>query len=182
MTVFIALLRAVNVGGKGMVRMADIRDVCGKLGYGDGQTVLQSGNIVFSAKGAAAKIAASLEAALASDLGLRTTVMVRTAAALDAAIAANPFPDVAKEEPGRLLVGFLSGKPLTDATERLASIKVNRERLSLHGQELFIHYADGVGRSKVTTAVLERALGVSVTARNWNTVTKLQALVAAKSG
>lgn len=183
MTVFIALLKAVNVGGRGAVRMADLRDICAGLGFGDAETLLQSGNIVFSGEGTAAALASRLGKAVASDLGVRTTVIVRTAAELDKAIAANPFPDVAKADPAYLHVGFLADTAKAGAAGRLAAVKVAREKLVLKDRALFIHYPDGAGRSKVTTAVVEKALGgVAVTARNWNTVTKLQALAAAKGG
>jgi uncharacterized protein (DUF1697 family) len=173
LTRFVALLRAVNVGGTGKIRMADLAALCGALGFVDAATLLQSGNVVFAASGTAAAVAGKLAAGIAAAHGFRPEVIVRTAKEIDAAIALNPFRDEAAADPGHLLVGFTAAKPVAEAAARLATVKVARERLALAGRELYAWYPDGIGRSKVTNAVLEKALGVPVTARNWTTVAKI---------
>jgi uncharacterized protein (DUF1697 family) len=173
LTRFVALLRAVNVGGTGKIRMADLLALCGDLGFADAATLLQSGNVVFVAPGAAAAVANKLAAAIEGAHGFRPEVIVRTAKEIEAAMALNPFPREAAADPSHLLVGFTAVKPGAEAASRLAAIKVARERLALAGRELYAWYPDGIGRSKVTNAVLERALGVPVTARNWTTVAKI---------
>jgi uncharacterized protein (DUF1697 family) len=176
-TVYAALLRAINVGGTGILRMADLKALCEDLGFGGVTTLLQSGNVVFSARGAEASVAKKLAGAIEKSHGFRPAVMVRTAAELASVIERNPFPRAAKAEPNRLLVSFLVGPPAKDAAERLVAIKVDKEELRLVGGTLYVHYAgSGMGTSKVTNAILERALGVPATARNWNTVGKLLAL------
>jgi uncharacterized protein (DUF1697 family) len=183
MTACAVLLRAVNVGGSGVIRMADLKALCEALGFRDVTTLLQSGNVVFEApRLAAAAVEKKLAAALQEKFGLATAVMARTAADLAAIVAANPFAREAAGEPGKVVVLFLAGTPDSGAKARLAALKVGRERTALVGRELFVHYADGIGRSKLTNAVIEKALGgVPATGRNWNTVLKLQALVAATS-
>jgi uncharacterized protein (DUF1697 family) len=179
MTVFVAFLRAVNVGGTGIIKMADLKALCEKLGYGDVKTLLQSGNVVFTAKGKAAAIEKGLAAAIEKAHGFRPAVMVRTAAEMAAIVGANPFPNEAKADGRFVVVAFAAGPPTSGAGERIKAVKVVRERLKLIGRELFIHFPDGQGRSVVTNAALEKALGVPATARNWNTVTKLQAMAEA---
>ena len=175
-TGYVALLRAVNVGGTAIIKMAALKALCEEIGFGDVATLLQSGNVVFTAKGADRAVAKKLADAISASHGFRPEIVVRTAAEVADAMARNPFPAEAKSDPGHLLVAFMAEAPVEGAVERLAAVKVVRERLVLSGREVFIYYADGVGRSKVTNAVLERALGVPVTARNWNTVGKLLVL------
>lgn len=177
LTAFVALLRAVNVGGTGVIRMAALKDVCEALGFGDVRTLLQSGNVVFTAKGSDKTIAGKLAGAIESGHGFKPAVIVRTAREIADVIARNPFPAEAKSDPSHLLVAFLAGAPDRGASERVAAIKTDKEKLRLSGRELYIHYAGGVGKSKVANTVLEKALGVPATARNWNTVTKLKAMV-----
>lgn len=173
MTVFVAFLRAVNVGGRGTIAMAALKALCADLGFRDAATLLQSGNIVFSATGRRAAIASRLADGIAERHGFRPAVALRTADELAAAIDNNPFPAAATDDPAHLLLVFPVSPPDSGATERLAAVKVADEKLVLAGGELYAHYAGGVGRSKVTNAVLERALGVPATGRNWNTVTRL---------
>ena len=178
MTVFAALLRAVNVGGTGSLKMADLKAVCENLGFGAVQTLLQSGNVVFTATGTGKAVAKNLADAIEKGHGFRPAVAVRTATEVADAMKRNPFKAEAKADPRFVVVGFLTGPPAAGAAARIAAVKgAAGERLSLSGRELFAHYPEGQGRSKVTNAVLERALGVPVTVRNWNTVTKLSAML-----
>ena len=103
----VALLRAVNVGGRASLKMSDLRDVADALGFARVQTLLQSGNLVFEAKGKAAALEGMLEAALKKHTGMETDFLVRSATELDAIIKANPFPAEAKSDPGHLVVMFL---------------------------------------------------------------------------
>lgn len=180
MSGFIALLRAVNVGGTGIIRMADLKSICEKLGFRDVATLLQSGNVVFRSTGSDKTVAKKLADAIEKSHKFRPAIMVRTADEVEAVMRRNPFPDAAAAEPNRLLVSFLAGPPVKDAAERLAAVKVEKEKIRLIGDTLYVHYAEGgMGTSKVGNAVLERALGVAATARNWNTVGKLLALARA---
>lgn len=178
MTVYAALLRAINVGGAGALKMADLTALCEDIGFGDVRTLLQSGNVVFTARGTDATIAGRLADALEERRGFRPAIAVRTGAEIAEAIARNPFGAEAKADPRYVVVGFAAGKPASGAAARVAAIQGDKsERMVLVGRDLYGHYPDGQGRSKVTNAVLERALGVPVTVRNWNTVTKLAAMM-----
>jgi uncharacterized protein (DUF1697 family) len=175
----VALLRAVNVGGRSSLAMADLRAVAESLGYGAVKTLLQSGNLVFDAKGKAAALESALEAALKTKLGIETDFLVRSAKELDQVIAANPFPNEAKSDPGHLLVMFLKGSVTAKALAALQDVVKGREVIRTGGRALYITYPDGIGRSKLTGAMIEKKLGTRGTGRNWNTVTKLAALLAA---
>ncbi|HVY20779.1 MAG TPA: DUF1697 domain-containing protein [Bauldia sp.] len=180
MSGFAALLRAVNVGGTGIVRMADLKSLCEGIGFRDVTTLLQSGNVVFRATGVDKTVARKLADAIEKSHGFRPAIMVRTADEIANVMKRNPFEEAAKLEPNRLLVSFFADPPGKDAATRLAAVKVNKEKLHLSGRELYVHYAEGgMGTSKVTNVVLERALGVPATARNWNTIGKLLTLARA---
>ncbi len=176
MTGFVALLRAVNVGGTGVIRMADLKALCESIGFRDVTTLLQSGNVVFRASGSDRAVARKLADAIEASHGFQPTVVVRTSEEIAAAIDGNPFKAEETSDPSHLIVAFPETPPIASAAERIAAVKVARERLHLGTRELYVHYAGGQGTSKVTNAVLERALGTPVTARNWNTVGKLLAL------
>lgn len=163
MAVHVALLRAVNVGGTGKLPMAELKVLCEHLGFRHVRTYIQSGNVVFTSPLAAAGVKAKLEKALAVKLGKRCAVHVRTAEELEAAVARNPFPDAA---PNQLLVLFLDEPPTNDALK--TCVVPGRERLELRGRELFVHFPDGQGQSKLKVPFADRG-----TARNLNTVRKL---------
>jgi uncharacterized protein (DUF1697 family) len=176
-TAFVALLRAVNVGGTGLIKMADLKAVCEDLGFSEVKTLLQSGNVVFKAKGSDKSVAKKLGDAIEKSHGFRPAIVVRTGDEIADAMKRNPFKAEEKSDPAHLVVVFAADTPTSGAKERIAAVKVATERLHLSGRELHAYYASGQGTSKVTNAVLERALGVPATARNWNTVTKLKAIV-----
>ena len=180
MPAFAALLRAVNVGGRNPVSMAALKELCEELGFEGVKTLLQSGNVVFRAAGRPAALGKKLGDAIEARLGARPEVYVRTGAQLEAALDANPFPQEAKSDPSHLAIVFFDGKPPPSAAKTLAAWDRGPERLRLvGGGNLYIYYPEGMGRTKLTGAVLERALGAPGTARNFNTVGKLAALCAA---
>jgi uncharacterized protein (DUF1697 family) len=169
----IALLRAVNVGGRKLA-MAELRGLMAGLGFQNVQVLLQSGNLVFDAgRLAGAELEARLEAETRARLGLDADYLVRTPAEWSAIVAANPFSEFARADPSHLLVMPLKAAPASEAVAALRAAISGREELAAVGRELFIAYPDGVGASKLTGALIERRLGVRGTARNWNTVTKL---------
>jgi uncharacterized protein (DUF1697 family) len=177
MTTYIGLLRAVNLAGFNKVGMADLRDLMAGIGLKDAQTLLQSGNVVFKSEGgAAAQLERQLEAAVAKRLKVETDFFLRTAKEWDAVIADNPFPKEATVDPGHLLAVFLRNAADAKAVADLQKAIVGREVVRAKGRTAYIVYPDGVGRSKLTSALIEKKLGTRGTARNWNTVLKLGAL------
>lgn len=177
MTRFVALLRGINVGGNKKVPMAELRALAEELGYTEVATYIQSGNLVFTGAGNAAKHEAALERALAKHFGFPVETLVRDAQAWNALIAANPLAKLAERDPAHVLVG-LSKEPLRkDALTELRERAQGAERVELAGGALWLHYAAGVARSKLTPAVLDRAAGSTVTARNWRTAQELARLL-----
>ena len=176
-SIYVALLRAVNVGGRNQVAMSDLRQVLTKLGFEDVQSLLQSGNLVFKTNaGTAGTLEATLEAEMQTRLGLKTAFFVRTATEMDAVIASNPFPAEAKRDPSHLLVVLLKDAPKANAVEALRAAIKGPELVQTKGRHAYIVYPAGVGRSRLTNTLIEAKLGTQGTGRNWNTVLKLAGL------
>jgi uncharacterized protein (DUF1697 family) len=174
---YLALLRAINLAGHKLVAMADLRDLLGQLGFADPRSLLQTGNLVFGGqRRTTAALERLLEAEAGKRLALETDFFVRTAEEWKEVVAQNPFREEAKRDPGHLLVFFLKAAPDDKAVQALqASIK-GREVVRAKGRQAYIVYPDGIGRSRLTSALIERHLGTRSTGRNWNTVLKLGAL------
>jgi len=172
----VALLRAVNVGGRSRLAMADLRAVAAGLGFTEVRTLLQSGNLAFVAKGKASALEGALKAALKQHHGIETDFLVRSARELEAVIAANPFPAEARSAPARLLVMFLQDRVTAQAVAALQQASRGPEIIRHKGRELYIVYPDGIGRSKLTGSLIENKLGTRGTGRNWSTVCRLAAL------
>ena len=165
---YIALLRAVNVGGTGKLPMADVRSICGDAGFTRVETYIASGNVVFESKVAASKVKAALEARLAAYAKKPVGVVLRTAAEMAAVLKANPFP---KAEPKFTYAIFLDQRPPRDALEH--AVGQSDEEMQLGAREIFVHYPSGMGRSK-----LRIPAGKTGTARNMNTIAKLAEIAA----
>jgi uncharacterized protein (DUF1697 family) len=163
MTRYIALLRAVNVGGTGKLPMADLRTLCEDAGFTRVETYIASGNVVFESKATALAVKAGLEARLLRCAGKPVGVMVRTAPEILSVLKFNPFLD---GDPSRTYAIFLDRSPPPDALDRAAG--VSEERLFLGGREIYVHYPSGMGRSKLKIPAAKTG-----TARNMNTVGKL---------
>lgn len=173
---YVALLRGVNVGGSGRMAMTDLRTCVEGAGFEDVATHIQTGNVlVRTPMRAAEKVARALEEAVEADLGFRTAVMVRTAAQLTAALGERPFPDADEKA---LHIAFLRETP-SAAKARALVAPDGPDELAVIGREVFLHYPDGMGRSKLTGASVERALGVPATARRRTVVEKLRDLLLA---
>jgi len=183
MKTYLALLRAINVGGNAKVAMADLKALLADLGYADPQSLLQTGNLVFQAKESSSdKLEAKLETAIAERLGLTTDVLIRTAAEWQQAIAANPFPKEAASDPSHLLIMPLKNAPTKKAVKELQTAIHGRETVAAVGRELYIIYPDGIGRSKLTNKLIETRLATRGTGRNWNTALKLAELAITHEG
>jgi uncharacterized protein (DUF1697 family) len=139
--------------------------------------LLQSGNLLFHIKKTGAALEKLLEGALSKQLELKTPVIVRSAAEWHAAIEKNPFTVEARKDPGHLVLMPLKAVPAKGAVEALEAAIVGRERIQLVGQNLYLVYPDGIGESKLTIALIEKKLGVTGTGRNWNTTSKIAALL-----
>lgn len=160
MITLIALLRAINVTGTGVLRMEDLRAICTRLGFRDPRTYIASGNVVLGSKLAPAAAKAKLEKALLAKLGKPCRVIIRELAELEATERANPFRDA---EPNKVLVLFLDEAPDSSVLKDVRT--PGDERLALKGRELFIHFPNGQGNSKLKVPFHDIGTG-----RNLNTV------------
>jgi len=177
MATYIALLRAVNLGSHNKVSMTDLKALLTALGMKNPQSLLQSGNLVFeSTPRPTAPLEQLLESGAAKQLGLDTPIYVRTAAEWQQAIAGNPFPKEAKLDPGHTVLMALRDAPQPAAVTALQAAIKGREVVTARGRHAYLVYPDGVGNSKLTIKQIEKHLGTTGTARNWNTVLKLGAL------
>jgi uncharacterized protein (DUF1697 family) len=177
MIIHIALLRGINVGGHNLVSMSDLRQLFADLGFPDAKSLLQSGNVVFESPQAAdAEVERRLEKETAERLGVAADFIVRSAKEWKRIVSRNPFPKEAETDPGHLIVMFLKSASTTKNLDSLQSAIRGPETLRGDGKQLYIVYPDGIGRSKLTAALIERKLGTRGTARNWNTILKLAAL------
>ena len=163
MNTYIALLRAVNVGGTGKLPMAELRAMCEAIGFEDVRTYIASGNVVLRSAQSGKQVKALLENELARYAGKPVGVLVRTPEEMAAVLAANPFADAA---PNRNVVVFLDAAPASDALA--AASHRNGEEIALGRREIHIHYGDGMADSKLRIPAAKHG-----TARNMNTVAKL---------
>jgi len=177
MTTYIGLLRAVNLPGHNKIGMSDLRGLLTGLGMRDVATLLQSGNVVFrSDVRAPSELEILIETAAARRLQLSTDLLVRSHKEWKAIIADNPFPKEAAQDPSHLLATPLKSAPPRANVAALQDAIAGREIVRVQSRCAYIVYPDGIGRSRLTSAVIEKKLGTRCTARNWNTVLKLDAL------
>jgi uncharacterized protein (DUF1697 family) len=171
----IVFLRGVNLGARNRIGMAELRDVLEDAGFDEVRTYLQSGNAVLSSRAAPATVARRCEEAIAERFGLQIAVVARTRDELAEVVRRNPLGDVAKD-PKRYQVSFLDGEPDPELVDKLAAVATARERFEVIGREIYAWHPAGVARSKLWTLLAGKGLGVTATARNWTTVTKLLVL------
>lgn len=183
MTTFIALLRGVNLGPYKRVAMADLRAALAAGGFDGARTHLQSGNVVLDSDCAASDLGASIESVLERELGLQTSVVMRTAEQLSAAIAADPLGAIATN-PSRHVLGFCAAAPsaetVTAVEARIAVLRERRpdalDRHAFAGEHFYLWCPEGISASPYFTVPWDK-LGTVTTQRNWNTVTALARMV-----
>ena len=178
MTRYVSLFRGINVGGHQTVPMNELKELHEALGLKDVVTYIQSGNVVFSSDEAdLAQLPRQIEDGFAKKFGFQVKVMVRTSAELRDIIANNPFQNQPMKEPKWVVVLFLATRPDSTALADLQKTYVGPEELYLIGQELYIYYPNGIGRSKLSLTLIEKKLKTIGTGRNWNTILQLQKLI-----
>jgi uncharacterized protein (DUF1697 family) len=170
---YVGLLRGINVGGKNRIPMADLRSVCVDIHFESVETYIQSGNLVFIAAGSAVDIERRLEEAIEQAFGVTVPVIVRTASAWHRYVEGNPFPGAVKREANWVLLCLSKSAPEATAGTALQQRGTEGERVVQTGDAIWIHYANGIARSKLSPTVLDRQMASSVTTRNWRTVLKL---------
>jgi len=173
---YVALLRAVNVGGAALP-MAQLREVCAALGWENVRTYIQSGNVVFDSGKEAGPLESALEAAVEQRFALVRPVIIRSAAQWAAYAAGSPFPEREEQEANRLMLCLSKRPPTADAAERLQARATAGELVRQHRYAIWVFYPDGAGTSKLTPSLFDKAAGTPVTARNWRTVSKIQEML-----
>jgi len=180
METYVALFRGINVGGRNILPMNELLAVLEGLGLKKIQTYIQSGNIVFqAATGRAPELAGIIGAAIGRDRGFVPSVLVLSILDFQRAMASNPFPD-GEEEPKSLHLFFLESSPANPDLEKLTTLQSGSERYRLMGSVFYLHAPGGVGCSRLAANV-EKALGVTATARNWRTARAILSLAAKES-
>ena len=178
MPTYVGVLRAINLGPHNRIAMSDLRAMLEKVGCEEPRTLLLSGNVVFeNPSSSIAGVERLLEEASTRHLGVTTDYFVRSAKEWLGIIDDNPFAKEAKADPGHLLMMCLRDAPSAAQVKALQSAIKGREVVKAKGRHAYFVYPDGVGRSKLTIQVIEKALGTRGTARNWNTVLKIGELL-----
>jgi uncharacterized protein (DUF1697 family) len=168
MTRYVALLRAVNVGGTGKLPMAELKAMCDAAGFAAAKTFIASGNVVFGSTMTETQVKTELERRLAAYAGKPVGVLVRSAAEMQAVLTRNPFPDAA---PNRTVAIFLDEAPAPDSLQAVKNCKA--EELALGVREIYIHYGEGMADSRLQIPAAKHG-----TARNMNTIAKLAMMAA----
>jgi uncharacterized protein (DUF1697 family) len=176
---FVAMLRGINLGNHNRMKMEDLRSLVTALGFEEPHTYLQSGNVVFRGRGRSESVGDALEEAIARELGLSVPVVVRSARQMAKVVETNPMVATG-EDPAKLHVTFLAGRPTADRVRGLRSTKVKsrRDRFEVVGAEVFVACPTGYGTTSYDNAFFERNLGTVATTRNWRTVRTLAEMAA----
>jgi uncharacterized protein (DUF1697 family) len=168
----IVLLRGVNLGARNRIAMPELRDALAEAGFDEVQTYLQSGNVVLSSKAKPEQTARKVERVIAERFALEIDVVARTRAELARIVKRNPLEKVAVD-PKRYQVSFLSGRLGADVVRKIEAAAVEPEQVVVIGREVYAWHPATIARSKLWALLAGRGLGVTATARNWTTVTKL---------
>jgi uncharacterized protein (DUF1697 family) len=172
---YAALLRGVNVGGRGKVAMEDLRGLFEALGFTDVASYVQSGNIVFTSGTPikdTAELARTIEHKVSKDLGVESSVLIKSGDELRTILQSNPLVD-RTDDPAKLHVTFLAQKPDAEHLAKLPEGGDGTDELVVVGQEVYLFCPGGYGNSKLNNTFIEKRLAVRATTRNWRTVTKL---------
>ncbi len=178
MAAFVSLFRGINVGGHNKVRMSDLKELHESLELKNVLPYIQSGSVVFDSDDVdEAQMQRHIEDGFQKTFGFHVHVLVRTSAGLNEIIEKNPFQNQLDKESKWIAVLFLATPPDTTAQEDLLKTYGGAEKLFIIGKEVYIYYPEGIGRSKLSHSFLEKKLRTVGTARNWNTVLRLQELI-----
>jgi uncharacterized protein (DUF1697 family) len=168
----IALLRGINIGPNKRIAMPRLRELLAANGYEDVKTYVASGNVVLSGKAASRTLEKKLEQLIADEFGFDVDVVVRTRDELAAVIERDPLGDVA-DNPKRYQVSFLRDELRPEVVAELEELRQEPERIVVSGREIYAWHPEGIARSELWNRLAGKRLGVTATARNWNTVLKL---------
>ena len=178
MTEYIALLRGINVGATRKLPMAELRQALAEAGHAAVRTYIQSGNVLLSSDEKPEALETQLEALIAARFGLTVPIMVRSAVAWSATLAANPLQAESDARPHIVHLGVAKRPPARDAVMALAERAHDGERIIAAGDALWFDFGTGIGTSRLTPTLIDRLVGAPVTLRNWRTAQALERLSA----
>jgi uncharacterized protein (DUF1697 family) len=174
MPIYIAMLRAVNLGPHNRMKMDQFRQSMEKLGFEQVQTYIQSGNAIFKTpQSSPIALTKKLEEKILADFGLSISVVLRTSAEMGKVIGNNPFLKRRGIDPTKLHITFLSQPPAEAGLKKIATRDTGPDEFRCSGSEIYLYCPQGYGRTKLSNLALEKLLVVHGTTRNWNTVNKL---------
>jgi uncharacterized protein (DUF1697 family) len=177
---YIALLRGINVSGHKPIKMESLRASFEAMGFGNVQTYVQSGNVIFEAGDSdSARLAEAIGKRILRDFGFVVPVLVKTSAELQRIIRGNPFLRQPGIDDSKLHVTFLSAEAPQSAGRDLASLAVKPEQYHVAGSAIYLYCPNGYGRTKLSNNAIEKKLGVEATTRNWKSVNALLAMAQA---
>jgi uncharacterized protein (DUF1697 family) len=178
MPAFVALLYSVVLAPGRRVVMSELRDMAAELGLKDPRTLVATGNLVFGTRATDPRaLEARLEAAFERRFGRHVDIIVRDAAGWRRLVAGNPFPEAAQARPDRVAVRVMRAPMPPEVADALDSYRSGRERLALVDGDLWLHLPDGFAKSRLVAAITPARCSIG-TARNWNTVRRVEAMVA----
>ena len=173
MTTYIALLRGINLGPRNKIPMADLRELLGEIGHDNVRTHILSGNAIFtSRRRSIPRLEAEIERAIRDRFKLNVRVLIRTADELATIVERNPLPEAASKG-SRFFVLFLDQNPDHGRIKAIDPAAYTPEQFSVGDRVIYAWYKDGLTGSKLAGALSDKRLGVTATARNWTTTTKL---------
>lgn len=174
LTVYVAMLRGINVGGQKIVKMEQLRDSFETLGFHHVRTYVQSGNVIFEAPKTSSNILSkNIEGNILSDFGFSVPMVLRTSDEMKKIVGDNPFLKEGGIDRSKLHVTFLSTLPAEAALENLDGLNAAPDRFRIKGREVYLYCPNGYGRTKLSNTALEKLLSIVATTRNWKTVNKL---------
>ena len=171
MTIFITMLRGINVSGQKKIKMEELRKLYESLEFQDIRSYIQSGNIIFKTHTSdRLKIISSLRESIFNHFGFDVSIILRTSKELERIVSNNPFHD---KDTKRILVSFLAEENKNYNIDELLQVKAKGEEFKIKGKEIYLFLPYGSGKTKLTNNFFERKLGVQITTRNWKTVNKI---------
>jgi len=174
MSIYVAMLRGINVGGQKIVKMESLRKSFESLGFNRVRTYVQSGNVVFEAsKGSSDNLSRKIREKILSDYTLSVPLIVRTSGEMRKVVSDNPFLKDGGTDHSKLHVTFLSELPAEATLRKLDALNSPPDRFHIRSREIYLYCPDGYGRTKLSNSAFEKLLSVEATTRNWKTVNAL---------
>jgi uncharacterized protein (DUF1697 family) len=175
MTLYIALLRGINVGGHNMIKMVELKRVFEEMGLHKVKTYIQSGNVLFESEREAETLSRQMEEEIKREFGLTVPVVLRTAEELEKVIKDNPFSIDSLLEGESVQVAFLTDTPTQEGIHQLSTVNIGMDEYQIIDKDVYLFFRQSIRNSKLATQLPK--LGVPATVRNWKTVLKLASMV-----